>query len=88
MPEPKDDHDDDPFLTELLDKVLADHADLPPEVLDEIRWVLELAARSHPTASAVVNRARPRKAPLRSGEQQKPGAAPLVDDAGKKGTGG
>ena len=76
MPEPEPDQD--PFLAALLDEVLADHDDLPAEVLDEMRWLLELAAATHPLALGIVNRSRPRKEPVRSGEQDSPGA-PLVD---------
>jgi hypothetical protein len=65
----------DPFLAELIDEVLGDHADLPPEVLEEMRWVLELAATTHPMALGIVSRARPSKEPLRSGEQDTPAAA-------------
>ena len=87
---PSDPHNDDPFLQKLLEEVLADHSDMSPEALEEMRWILELAAKSHPIASAIVNRARPREAPKKSGEQEKPGADPLeaIDDDRREGTGG
>ena len=81
---------EDPFLASLLDEVLAEHADLPPEALAEMRWILELAAKTHPTASTIVNRARPRAVPQRSGEQEQPGASvrAVDDDDEREGTGG
>ena len=81
---------EDPFLAELLDEVLADHSDLPAAVVEEMRDLLELMAKTHPTALAIVNRARPRKAPQRSGEEEIPGAPPraVVDDDRREGTDG
>lgn len=84
---------EDAFLAELLDDVLADHTDLPPEVVAEMRWFLELIAETHPTVSPMVNRARPRQAPLQSGAQEKPAVDPTTvvsdaDDDRREGTEG
>jgi hypothetical protein len=66
------DNKQDPFLDELLDEVLRPHAGLPPEVLAEMRAVLRDIAIAHPVGSIVADRARPRKPPATSGEQESP----------------
>jgi hypothetical protein len=76
------DEPEDPFLEELLDEVLAVHADLPEDIRAEMRLTLRLIATTHPIGATIVDRARPRKAPLKSGDQPKPGsAAPPAADA-------
>jgi len=90
MSPPDQEPEQDPFLAELIDEVLADHEDVPAEVAAEIRWVLELAATTHPLLVGMVNRARPRKPPLQSGDQPSPGAtaAAVPDDDRREGTDG
>ena len=86
-----DDSHKDPFLDALLDEALAPHDDLPPEILAEMRWMLELLATTHPVSKAIVDRARPREIPDRSGDQPGPAASggALEDDLqGREGTEG
>jgi hypothetical protein len=71
----------DPFLEELLDAVLKPHASLPPEILAEMRATLRAIAVAHPVGSALVDAARPRKAPERSGDELAPGAQAAAEQA-------
>jgi hypothetical protein len=72
---PMADDTDDPWLEAFLDEVLAPHRSLPPHILAEMRHTLRLLAQTHPDAKMVINRARPRPAPLESGEQPIAGSA-------------
>lgn len=67
---------EDPFLEAELDRALEPYRDLlSPEMLQDFRELLGDVLTTHPTASRVLDRTRPRVSPQRSGEGTKESTA-------------
>lgn len=84
---------DDPALEAQLDRAFALVAcqDLvPPEMIPVFREFLRDVLLTHPVGSTLLDRVRPRPAPLESGDMPKPGrlAYPEPDALPKKSQGG
>jgi len=71
----------DPYLAQVLDEILAVYASaevVDPELLRKMRLFLGDVLTSHPVGATLLDRARPRAVPLWSGDQAKEGAEPAA----------
>ena len=64
----------DPALDAMIETEVAEalrpYAEVyPPEVLDELRHILRIALRTHPTATHLLEQLRPRAVPDESGKE-------------------
>jgi hypothetical protein len=69
----------DPYLQQVLDETLAAYEGVvPPEMLRKMRLFLGDVLSTHPVGATLLDRARPRAVPYRSGDQAKDGAEPAA----------
>lgn len=80
-----DQRDRDAFIEETAERAASRYAGkLDPAIIEEMRTFLEDLLATHPVASTLADRVRPRRTPERSGDVAKDGEVSTPNDARRK----